>query len=41
VFLKHNFIGCSREQLIAALSILNIMKPEEIKLALSANSINI
>ncbi|XP_060874361.1 uncharacterized protein LOC132948083 isoform X1 [Metopolophium dirhodum] len=41
VFLNHNFIGCSREQLLAALSSLNILTPEEIQLALNANSRNI
>ncbi|XP_025207964.1 uncharacterized protein LOC112603555 isoform X2 [Melanaphis sacchari] len=40
VFLKQNFVGCSREQLLAALSSLNILTPEEIKLALNAHSKN-
>lgn len=40
-FLKHNFIGCSREQLVAALSSLNILTPEEIQLALNAQIRNI
>jgi len=35
VFLKQNFIGCSRDQLLAALSSLNILTPEEIQLALN------
>lgn len=38
VFLKHKFIGCSRDQLIAALTTLNILTPEEIQLALNENS---
>lgn len=37
VFLKHNFIGCSRDQLLAALTLLNILTPEEIQLALDAD----
>lgn len=37
VFLKHKFIGCSRDQLLAALSSLNILTPEEINLALNVN----
>lgn len=41
VFLKHNFIGCSKEQLLAALSSLNILTPEEIQLALNAHSKNV
>jgi len=41
VFLKHNFIGCSKEQLLAALSSLNILTPEEIQLALNAHSKNL
>jgi len=40
VFLKQKFIGCSREQLLAALSSLNILTPEEIQLALYADSKN-
>jgi len=39
-FLKHNFIGCSRKQLLAALTSLNILTSEEIQLALSVNSTN-
>lgn len=40
VFLNHKFIGCSRDQLLAALSSLNILTPEEIQLALNANNRN-
>jgi len=34
VFLKHKFVGIARDQLLATLSFLNIMTPEEIQLAL-------
>ncbi|VVC35970.1 NUDIX hydrolase domain,NUDIX hydrolase domain-like,Zinc finger, C2CH-type,NUDIX hydrolase, conserved [Cinara cedri] len=34
-FLEHKFIGCSRDQLLAALSSLNILTVEEINLALN------
>lgn len=36
-FLKHKFIGCSRDQLLAALSSLNILTREEIQFALNSS----